>query len=116
MWLESLARRGGWTGLVPFKNRFRREGLCPQRKFGLEQVPGRLRLLRERMLDELKADTEPRASYSAMDAPGLRNSCKNRIGRHDECATVALAITYRQAHCVRFEARELTPCLLHELP
>ncbi|CUX61723.1 hypothetical protein AGR3A_Lc180152 [Agrobacterium tomkonis CFBP 6623] len=42
------------------------KGFAPSAKFGTEQVPGRLRLLPERMLDELKAITEPRAPYSAM--------------------------------------------------
>ncbi len=89
----------------------------PAQKIGIEQVPGRLRLLRERMLDELKAITEPRAPYSKMAGAWLEDFIqKNRIGRPDECATVALAITYRHADSVQFEARELTPCLLHKLP
>ncbi len=49
------------------------EALPPAQKIGIEQVPGRLRLLRERMLDERKAMTEPRAPYSAMAAARLEN-------------------------------------------
>jgi uncharacterized protein (TIGR02646 family) len=49
------------------------EALPAAQKVGIQQVPGRLRMLRERMLDELKAMTEPRAPYSAMARAWLEN-------------------------------------------